>query len=232
MNLSRELGVTFVVMVLAVIVAILSGWLKRPQWLTRARVVVILAAALVAGTVWTVLAADGGTTPDPVSGLNPNRSQATLDSQPPPTSRESPPFRATPRAGTALSGFMPSTGGDNIVTIPRPLVGLPPYKSAIAIRCGSGQIGDSDSQVTYDLDARYIEFDTGAFAYDPEAEDKDLELEVFADNKTVAKKIIHIGQSTGAFSVAVDEVQILRLDVTCETPNAFIVLTAPSIVHQ
>lgn len=137
----------------------------------------------------------------------------------PPTSDSSP--SAPPESvagGKSLLDLSPERGADRIEK----------SGSALLIQCGAGTTQDRAREVAYPLYGAYRGFTATLVAGGSAPRETSVQLEVFADQTTVANKIVKIGE-TQTVKASVDGAAFLTLRLTCQRSSGNMRLESPTV---
>jgi hypothetical protein len=232
-DLVRNFLLAIAVILIGVVIATAASWVAKPAWATRGRAIAIFVTAVIAAAALTVFVNDPASPSTPASpGTSPSAGLQQIATTPASTPTSTAPATTPPANDVPLATLTPSIGATYITTVvPRALASQSTYNNAVLIHCGSGNVGDQFPDVTYTLNGRYIQFHTGIFAYEPKPEDLSVQLSVSLDQQSPVATTVAIGK-TGVVDLAVDGVIQLNLRVSCDTPNATVILTGAYVVHE
>jgi hypothetical protein len=116
---------------------------------------------------------------------------------------------------------------------------LPPTVGATYIRrsgadlvmpCATGQTGDRQRIVEYDVLGRYTALDAELRVSKARDRDTPLQIKIFADGPEVANQIVTKGVTT-RLSVVLDGRQTMRVQLTCQSPDGEITLGNPRLIR-
>jgi hypothetical protein len=184
--------------------------------------IVAILAAVVPGVIWTV----DRLTNKPTSTVGPQNPAG-----PDGASAQTPTFGAavTPPPTNAgkrvfLDSLTPDTGTTNLSSLPRALTDQPGYEHAVTVPCGSNNSGDRSRVVTYLLERRYVSLSADVRSFQEKVDEYKVEMRFYADNQQ--PRTVQIGVNEHQpFTMSVDGVKKLTLELTCERPGAFVSLT-------
>jgi hypothetical protein len=129
-----------------------------------------------------------------------------------------------------LDSLTPDTGSTNIAPLPRALRGQPGYDHAVAIPCGTNNVGDQQRRVAYVINKRYLDLHAVVRVYKKASDESNVRVSAFPDSGTPVIAMMEVNQSRD-LSVDLDGVQRLSIEVACDLPDAVAVLTDARLTH-
>jgi len=187
--------------------------------------IIAILAAVVPGVIWTVNHFGGDNHPA-AAGPVQNATDA-------PTTVPTTPVGATPGAAAQqvfLDSLTPDTGTTNLSALPRALSGRPGYEHAVTLPCGSNNTGDTKRVVSYLLEKRYVSLSADVRSYKEKPDEYKVQIRFYADNQQPQAVELGVNEQQ-PFTMPVDGVKKLTLELTCERPGAVVMLANARIEH-
>ncbi|WP_344611252.1 hypothetical protein [Dactylosporangium salmoneum] len=193
-------------------------------------IVGILAAAT-PGVIWAVdhFGHQDPKPPAATQAQSAARNEAGDQQAPPPATTAAGPttVATTPVAAgnrAYLDTLSPDTGSTNLADLPRALREQPGYEHPVTMPCGSNNSGDTKRLVSYLLEKRYVNLTADVHSYKANPDEYRVQLRFYADNNQ--PQVVELtGNQQQQFTMPVDGVKKLTLELTCERPGALVTLT-------
>ncbi|MEV6926171.1 hypothetical protein AB0M46_16975 [Dactylosporangium sp. NPDC051485] len=122
-----------------------------------------------------------------------------------------------------LDSLAPDTGSTNLADLPRALKEQPGYEHPVTMPCGSNNSGDTKRLVSYLLEKRYVNLTADVHSYKANPDEYKVQLRFYADNAQ-PQAVMLTGNQQQQFTMSVDGVKKLTLELTCERSGALVTL--------
>jgi hypothetical protein len=120
----------------------------------------------------------------------------------------------------ALLGMKASVGGGNVRR----------SGSDLSMPCASGQASDRQRVVQYELAGRYTAL-TGKLTVSKASDaDTKLQMKIFTDERQAADFVLTKG-NPAVLDVPLSGAQTLEIQLTCESPDSEMTMSAPTLMH-
>jgi hypothetical protein len=162
----------------------------------------------------------GGVTPGPPTATIPAGITATPDGTA--TTAGGVPAAQPTATGqqVALTGLTPAVGGSNI------------HKQGgdLTMPCASGSASDRQRTVEYELAGRYVNLSATLVVAKAPDSDAALQVKILTDEQQ-AKSVVLTSGKPEPVNVALDGKQSLEIQLTCQSPDSAITISAPTLTH-